>query len=299
MLQPLPLPDEMRRWDAASAALGLPELMLMENAARSAFAVLQEYIPDLAARDVWLFMGSGNNGGDAACLARHLLDAGSRPLVLHVKPLKAYAGVTARHIRMAKATGVPFLYLRRPDQPDWKTAPEILVDGLLGTGFSGELRPDLKELVRRVNTLQPARFVLALDIPSGLNGVTGRPSPIAVRASATVSFAAAKPGLVLPWARAWTGALHVRSIGIPAVVRKASPCSAYLLDGAAWLLCLLLDRNGIKTVSAMSLCLAARPDSAARPIWRPERPCAPVRDWSLQLRRPRLWPRSKTAGRKS
>lgn len=129
MLQPLPLPDEMRRWDAASAALGLPELMLMENAARSAFAVLQEYIPDLAARDVWLFMGSGNNGGDAACLARHLLDAGSRPLVLHVKPLKAYAGVTARHIRMAKATGVPFLYLRRPDQPDWKTAPEILVDG--------------------------------------------------------------------------------------------------------------------------------------------------------------------------
>lgn len=231
ILPPLPLPAEMRRWDAASVALGLPEVMLMENAARAALAVLREHIPDLAGRKVWLFMGGGNNGGDAACLARHLLDAGARPLVWHAKPLKSYAGASARHIRMARATGVPFAFLRRPDQPEWSAAPEILVDGLLGTGFSGELRPDPAELVARLNALDPPRFVLALDIPSGLDGVTGRPCPIAVRAAATVSFAAAKPGLILPWARAWTGTLHVRAIGIPAVVRKTNPCGAYLLDG--------------------------------------------------------------------
>lgn len=231
ILPPLPLPAEMRRWDAAAVALGLPEVMLMENAARSALATLQEHIPDLAGHKVWLFMGSGNNGGDAACLARQLLDAGACPLVWHIRPLKAYAGAAARHIRMARATGVAFAFLRRPDLPDWKAAPRILVDGLLGTGFRGELRPDLAQLVTRLNALDPARFVLALDIPSGLDGLSGRPCPIAVRASATVSFAAAKPGLILPWARAWTGTLHVRDIGIPAVVRKTEPCSAYLLDG--------------------------------------------------------------------
>nr|WP_241160096.1 NAD(P)H-hydrate dehydratase [Desulfovibrio sp. ZJ369] len=231
MLPALPLPAEMRRWDEASVTLGLPDVMLMENAARSALAALREHIPDLAGHKIWLFMGSGNNGGDAACLARHLLDAGARPLVWHTRPLKSYAGATARHIRMARATGVPFAFLRRPDLPDWKAAPEIIVDGLLGTGFNGDLRPDLAELVQRLNALDPPRFVLALDIPSGLDGVTGRPCPIAVRATATVSFAAAKPGLILPWARAWTGTLHVRAIGIPAVVRKTCPCSAYLLDG--------------------------------------------------------------------
>ncbi len=228
LLPPLPLPAEMRAWDAAAVQLGLPEILLMENAAGAAFEVLRAYRPHLAGQAVWLFMGSGNNGGDATCLARHLLDAGARPLVLHTKALGAYKGVTARHIRIARAAGVAFAPLARHD---WQEPPDILVDGLLGTGFNGELRPDLRTIVERINQLAPSRFVLALDIPSGLNGMSGRPSPVAVRATATVSFAAAKPGLVLPWARPWTGRLHVRAIGIPAVARAACPCGAYLLDG--------------------------------------------------------------------
>ncbi|WP_297825347.1 NAD(P)H-hydrate dehydratase [uncultured Desulfovibrio sp.] len=227
-LPPLPLPAEMRAWDAAAVRLGLPEVLLMENAASAAFETLRAHRPHLAGQRVWLFMGSGNNGGDAACLARHLLDAGARPLVLHTKALGAYKGVTARHLRIARAAGVAFAPLARHH---WQEPPDILVDGLLGTGFTGELRPDLRTIIERINQLATSRFVLALDIPSGLNGISGQPSPVAVRATATVSFAAAKPGLVLPWARPWTGRLHVRPIGIPAAVRAASPCGAYLLDG--------------------------------------------------------------------
>ncbi len=77
-LPPLPLPAEMRAWDAAAVRLGLPEVLLMENAASAAFEALRAHRPHLAGQRVWLFMGSGNNGGDAACLARRLLDA-SRP----------------------------------------------------------------------------------------------------------------------------------------------------------------------------------------------------------------------------
>jgi len=92
LFPPLPLPAEMRQWDAEAMALGLPEELLMENAARAAFDVLREYQPQLTGLRVWLLMGSGNNGGDAACLARHLLDAGAEPLVLHTRPLRLLQG---------------------------------------------------------------------------------------------------------------------------------------------------------------------------------------------------------------
>ena len=230
LFPPLPLPDEMRQWDAEAMALGLPEDLLMENAARAAFDVLRGYEPRLAGLRVWLVMGSGNNGGDAACLARHLLDAGAEPLVLHTRPLAACKGACGKHVRIARAAGVAFERCR-PAVFRRLALPRIVVDGLLGTGFSGPLRADTLELVRVVNALPNRPFVLALDIPSGLDGRTGQPMPEAVRATATVSFAAAKPGLALPGARPWTGALHVRAIGIPRAARRKAPCSFYVADG--------------------------------------------------------------------
>ncbi|MBE6441457.1 MAG: NAD(P)H-hydrate dehydratase [Desulfovibrio desulfuricans] len=226
---PLPLPEEMRLWDAGAMSLGLPEELLMENAARAALAVLQTYVPRLAGRRVLLFMGGGNNGGDAACLARLLLDQGAEPLVLHTRPLSACRGACGKHVRTARACGVPFR--RCPSAPAVPApTPDILVDGLLGTGFRGKLRSDMLTLVRAMNAM-PTPFVLALDIPSGLDGVSGLPSPEAVRATATVSFQAAKPGLLMPDAAPWTGRVHVRDIGIPARTLRAAPCSFHLADG--------------------------------------------------------------------
>lgn len=230
---PLPFPEEIRAWDKGAADLGLPEILLMENAARAALHVLHRYCPDLAGKSIWLFMGSGNNGGDAACLARHLVDAHARPLVLHTKPLRHCKGACARHVAIAKASGVPFFPLRW-NRDKWRLPPDhlphIIVDGIMGTGFSGLLRPQTQALIEAVNTLAPQRLVLALDIPSGLNAHTGRPQPDAVRATATASFAAGKPGLALPCARPWSGRVHVCDIGIPSIVRSKSPCSAYLID---------------------------------------------------------------------
>ncbi len=254
---PLPLPAEMAAWDELALGMGLPGVMLMENAARAALGVLRRYQPHLAGKTVWLFMGGGNNGGDAAALARHLLDAHARPVVAHLKPLSRLRGAAAGHVRMARAAGVPFVSLtpllrggdaahppalltrlcRRlspvvaPDLPDGP--PDICVDGLLGTGFSGVLRDDMRNLVAALNLLSARSFLLALDIPSGLDGATGRPCPEAVRAGATATFAAAKPGLALPQARRWTGDLHICDIGMPRGVRENGPCSLRLLPGDA------------------------------------------------------------------
>ena len=232
-LPPLPFPQEIRAWDQGAEALGLPEMLLMENAAKAAFDVIRQQCPDIVGKSVWLIMGSGNNGGDAACLARYLLDAGARPLVLHTKALGQLKGASGQHARVAKASGVPF-YRLRYQRSGWNLPenglPHIIIDGLLGTGFSGPLRADVLALVEALNSLAPGRMVVALDIPSGLDACTGKPMPSAIRADLTVSFAAAKPGTVLPCAKEWTGAVRVCDIGIPAVVRTKERCSAYLLD---------------------------------------------------------------------
>lgn len=228
MFPALPSPQEMALWDKAAMAAGLPEFSLMENAAREALHALQSETGPARGKTVLLFMGGGNNGGDAACLARHLHDAGANPLVLHTKPLSSLRGVTARHARLARACGVAFAPAASPPPPLFPR-PDIIIDGLLGTGFSGSLREKELALIRRINELRRQSFVLALDIPSGLSGLSGRPVPEAVRAHATVTFEAAKPGLVLPEAAPYVGKLLLRPIGIPRMVREAHPASFQLL----------------------------------------------------------------------
>lgn len=240
MYPSLPSPREMAAWDRAAAELGLPEALLMENAAREALHALRaetgEPTRELAGVSVLLLMGAGNNGGDAACLARHLLDARARPVVVHTRPLARSRGAAGRHVRLARRCGVRFIALPGGDGALAgileREAPAIIVDGLLGTGFSGNLRPKEEQLVRTVNAWRERAFIVALDIPSGLNGLTGQPQPEAVRAHATVTFEAAKPGLVLPEAAPWVGRLHVRPIGIPRRVRDALPASFRLLTPA-------------------------------------------------------------------
>ena len=224
----------MARWDEAAVKRGLPEIVLMENASREALHVLEEHVGVLRGKRVLLFMGSGKNGGDAACLARHLQDMGAQALVLYARPLGFYKGVTARHVRLARLCGVPFMPVFAPKKrrPATWRQPDIVIDGLLGTGFVGQLQDHMRSLVDTINALGEHSFVFALDLPSGLDALSGLPRPVAVRADATVCFEAAKPGLVLPEAAAYTGRLYIRHIGIPADITKTHPPSYRLLDAS-------------------------------------------------------------------
>ncbi len=229
---PLPTAAQMRHWDAAAVAHGIPECLLMENAAREALRLLQQLQGNLQGKSVLLFMGSGNNGGDAVCLARHLRDVGALPLVLHTKPLSAYKGVTKQHLRMAQTCGVPLRPLTERALKSLAPA-SIVVDGLLGTGFEGSLRPSFIQYIKAINDFASQAFILALDIPSGCEAHSGLPnpsSPMAVHAHATLCFAAAKPGLVLPEAKPYTGQIFVRNIGMPHVVQAQNPPDFRLLQ---------------------------------------------------------------------
>lgn len=224
---PLLQPREMAAWDrAAMEDLGIPARVLMENAGREARAALLETFGPVAGKDVLVLAGPGNNGGDAFVLARLLAGDGANVRLLHTRPRKQYRGETRANVILAGRLGIA-MELAGPDMvlPD----ADLVIDGLLGTGFSGALKPGLLHLVREVNRLGRRAFVFSLDIPSGLDGHTGLACPEAVRAHATVTFQAAKTGLVQPGAAAFTGALLVRDIGIPGLVQDEHPAGQWLL----------------------------------------------------------------------
>ncbi len=209
LLPDVTTPEEMRQWDADSVELGVPGLVLMENAARGALSVLLEHVGEVRGLEIALVMGAGNNGGDAACLSRMLLDLGAHPVLYHLKDIDACRGDARHYLETAIKCGVE---LRRTEE--FAGGCDVLVDGLLGTGFSGTLKEGAQALVNKMND-SGAAFTLALDIPSGLDAMTGKACPDAVRANATATFAAAKPGLLFPWARPFTGEVHVCYIGTP------------------------------------------------------------------------------------
>ncbi len=214
-LEPLATAEEMRRWDEESVKLGVPGTMLMENASQAALRVLLSYIPDLTGKKAAVLMGGGNNGGDAVCLARLMLDMGADVTVFHLSALQKIRGDALFHLELARNCGVCLM-----PASSFEGDCDILVDGLLGTGFSGTLRPDCQEIITLCNQKKKYReFTLALDIPSGLDCNDGTPGPCAIMADATVTFAAAKTGLVKPCARQFTGALHTAYIGTPKKAR--------------------------------------------------------------------------------
>ncbi|GAB6035514.1 hypothetical protein JCM15519_00730 [Fundidesulfovibrio butyratiphilus] len=236
LLAPLPTPAEMNVWDAQSGeCYGLSTEILMENASREALHALAEVFGDVRGRRALLLAGPGNNGGDAVALARHLHDAGASVLLLLARPAEAYQGASGFHLRLARKVGVPVANLEEFDLTRGLSpglAPDLVVDGLLGTGLSGEPRPQFAAWIEAVNALGEHAFVFSLDIPSGLSGLTGRPAKATVRARATVTFEAAKLGLALPRAKAYVGRLLVRPIGIPRLVREDNPPTHYLLTEA-------------------------------------------------------------------
>jgi NAD(P)H-hydrate epimerase len=106
------------------------------------------------------------------------------------------------------------------------TEPTLIIDALLGTGFTGGLRPDMLELIQHINAQRDTSSpptVVAIDIPSGLDCDTGRPSPTAVQADLTVTFVAPKLGFSQPAAWPFIGKVEVADIGVPPeLIRRAA-----------------------------------------------------------------------------
>lgn len=202
----------------AIEVLGIPGVVLMENAGRGAAEIILAAIADRPGAAVHCIAGRGNNGGDAFVIARHVHLAGVAVRIWLAADADKLAGDAATNHAICKHLGLPILpLLSAADiaaaQSAW-AAGGVLVDGLLGTGFAGDVREPIRSVIAAINAAG-ARQVFALDVPSGLDCDTGRPGGIAVEADHTITFVARKPGFSAAGAGRYTGQVHVVGIGAP------------------------------------------------------------------------------------
>ena len=193
---------------------GMSGLVLMENAARNAVDVLM----NLGCRGpVAIVCGKGNNAGDGFAMARHLQNRGVPVKVLLAGDPQKLQGDAAANYRIVEKSRLPIVGLEPLDEAVLRSELEgcqWVVDALLGTGSTGAPRPPMDKIISHLNHTTGARK-LAIDLPSGLDcdtGVAGNPT---FEANHTVTFVAAKPGLLVEEARGFVGQLHVVDIGAP------------------------------------------------------------------------------------
>ena len=214
----------------------IPGVVLMENAGRSvADEVLAlgrtlgfsretidgwQPVKGGAALHVAVLCGGGNNGGDGYVIARHLHNAGVIATVYAAIDPVELRGDAAINRAIIDTMELPRIDILDDGELNAAT-PElekahILVDALLGTGFKGEVRPHLANVIRRCNALAlNDKKVVAVDVPSGLDCDTGAPSNSTVRADVTVTFVAMKKGFANMNAKPYTGRVVVAGIGAP------------------------------------------------------------------------------------
>src|SRR5262249_8784137 len=186
---------------------GLPSLILMENAGRG----LAELLVALGVTGkVVVCSGKGNNGGDGLVLARHLDNRRVDVRVLLFGRPEELSPDAALNYRVLAGSGVG-VEVHAGEAPDFERVraglaeAEWVVDALFGTGLRGPLKAPFDRVVGLINDSK--KRVLAVDIPSGLDGDTGRPLGPTVRAEHTRPLSVLKNGLVRPAAREWAGAV--------------------------------------------------------------------------------------------
>jgi hydroxyethylthiazole kinase-like uncharacterized protein yjeF len=211
-------PEEVRELDRrAIHELGLPGIALMECAgAEAAQAVRERYGDDLA---VSVLCGPGNNGGDGFVVARHLHVAGLRAGIC----VDAAAESTTEDARTMRAAALAFgVPERTPEDAG------VIVDALFGSGFRGRLEGAAEALAVRANSL--AAPIVALDVPSGVDGASGRVEGSAIQAAVTLAFHGRTLGTAIEPGRGRAGEVIELPIGLPGAL--AGPPRALRMEPA-------------------------------------------------------------------
>lgn len=212
--------------------IGIPGMVLMENAARGAAGFFLELLPDLPERRITVVAGSGNNAGDGFVLARIFHGMGARARVVCLRGPEKLQGDALANFRIMEQLGVPVqVWDEAADfESQWQgiADSDVLVDAILGTGLKSDVVGLYRRIIEGVNDMDLP--VLAVDIPSGLDASTGKVLGAAIRATATATFGCVKVGQVIDPGRDYAGELRLVDIGIPPQVVEASGIQRWWLD---------------------------------------------------------------------
>lgn len=214
---PLLSADQMREVDRLMIEeYGIQLMQMMENAGRN-LADVAEYMLAGSAKErpVLVLAGRGNNGGGGLVAARHLHNRGAEVQVITAYGPDSYADVPAQQLQILLQMGVSV----SPAESGWALPPaDLIIDALIGYGLQGNPRGAVADLIQWANA-HPAP-VLALDAPSGLDTTSGRVYEPCIQATATMTLALPKSGLISTETNK-VGALYLADISVPPELYEA------------------------------------------------------------------------------
>lgn len=197
--------------------VGIPGMVLMENAGVAVVNALNEAFPPEDGRKIIVFCGKGNNGGDGFVAARHLLLGGDDVDVVLLGKRDQLSGDAAMNMKIADRLGVSIEEITGIEDMEKSGIRlddyDIIVDALLGTGIQKSAEGLYSYVIELINSA--VSFVVSIDIPSGLNADVGKLIGPAVEADLTVTFGYPKICHILPPAEQYCGELVVADICIP------------------------------------------------------------------------------------
>lgn len=209
---PVLTPEESARLDEASRERGTTVEELMENAGRAVARAAATLAGGTYGRRAVVVCGKGNNGGDGLVAAR-LLERWGMGVAAVLMAAGSFREASATNLRRFIDRGGRWLPYSRTALERELARADVVVDAVFGTGFRGRPEASFAEAIRAVNRTAPE--VVAVDIPSGVEGETGRVEGEAIRADVTVTFGALKPGLVFFPGAGLAGEVEVADIGFP------------------------------------------------------------------------------------
>jgi len=207
--------DQMQAMDTKTIEkLGVPGMVLMENAGRQTYEFILEFISDLGISGrIDIYCGGGNNGGDGYVIARHFYNNGYPVQILSIGNPDDLKGDAKTNYLICKNYNIPNLIIKSTDSLTEHDSPGLIVDALLGTGIKGEVRGLYKEVIDFIN--ESGAPVVSVDIPSGLNGDLPVVTGSAILADLTVTMALPKRAHLFYPAKKYVGLLDIADISMP------------------------------------------------------------------------------------
>ena len=228
---------EMRELDrAAIEGRKIPSLRLMENAGKAVAGEMERCFGPLRGKTVTIVSGKGQNGGDGLVVARLLRQKGCKARVALLAAPSALKGDAAANLKKFQRAGGRCLAVEAAAQVAPTLTPlfqdsDLLVDAIFGTGLNAPVKDVPEAAINLMNA--SGRSIVAIDLPSGLDGDTGAVLGTAITATLTVTLARPKRGLYLGVGPNHAGVICVADIGIPADLIAAAKIPLTLLDAAS------------------------------------------------------------------
>lgn len=226
-------PRQMNEIDGITInRFGIPGVVLMENAALKVVEETIRTLGSLTGKNILVFAGKGNNGGDAFAAARHFYNKGASVKVYTVCKKDDIGGDARINFDILDRMGLKTTEVSEAAHLHAVTAElafaDIVVDGIFGTGLRGGITGLPGDLIKAINDSH--KTILSIDIPSGVNGATGEAAGVCIRANKTVTFGLPKLGMVVHPGCEYAGELVVADIGIPGAAVDSLGVKTHLID---------------------------------------------------------------------